>query len=46
MDAPFPVTFADIESAARAIAGAVELTPARHSRTLSALTGAEIFLKF
>jgi threonine dehydratase len=46
MDAPFPVTFADIQSAARAIAGAVEVTPARHSRTLSALAGAEIFLKF
>ena len=46
MDAPFPVTLTDIESAARAIAGAVEVTPARHSRTLSALAGAEIFLKF
>lgn len=46
MAAPFPVTLTDIENAARAIAGAVEVTPARHSRTLSALTGAEIFLKF
>jgi len=46
MAAPFPVTLADIENAARAIAGAVEVTPARRSRTLSALAGAEIFLKF
>jgi threonine dehydratase len=46
MAAPFPVTLTDIENAARAIAGAVEVTPARHSRTLSALAGADIFLKF
>src|SRR5260370_8196148 len=44
--ASFPVGIADIETAAKAIAGAVELTPARHSRTLSAIAGAEIFLKF
>src|SRR5262249_48798893 len=42
----FPVAIADIEAAAKAIAGAVELTPARHSRTLSAIAGAEIFVKF
>jgi threonine dehydratase len=46
MAALFPVTLTDIENAARAIAGAVEVTPARHSRTLSELAGAEIFLKF
>ena len=46
MSASFPVTLADIQAAARAIAGAVEITPARHSRTLSAIAGAEIFLKF
>ena len=44
--ANLPVTLADIERAAAAIAGAVEQTPARHSRTLSAIAGAEIFLKF
>ena len=44
--AAFPVTFADIQAAQRNIAGAVEQTPARHSRTLSALAGADIFLKF
>jgi threonine dehydratase len=42
----FPVEIRDIEAAAKAIAGAVELTPARHSRTLSLIAGAEIFLKF
>jgi threonine dehydratase len=46
MDISFPVTPADIERAARAIAGAVEYTPARFSRTLSAIAGTEIFLKF
>src|SRR5258708_25187836 len=46
MNAIFPVTLADIEAAVKAIAGAVEMTPARHSRTLSEIAGAEIFLKF
>jgi threonine dehydratase len=41
-----PVTLADIEAAAAAIAGAVEITPARHSRIFSSLAGAEIFFKF
>jgi threonine dehydratase len=41
-----PVTFADVEEAANAIADAVEITPARHSRILSTLAGADIFLKF
>jgi len=42
----FPVSLADIEAAAAAIAGAVEVTPARHSRIFSSLAGAEIFFKF
>jgi threonine dehydratase len=46
VNAPFPVTLADIEAAARAVAGAVEVTPARLSRTLSAIAGTDIFLKF
>src|SRR3989454_4307527 len=41
-----PVTLDDIRAAAKRIAGAVEATPFVHSRTLSKLTGAEIFLKF
>src|SRR5712691_5435464 len=36
----------DIRAAAARIAGAVERTPCLHSRTLSRLTGAEVFLKF
>src|ERR1700756_3218718 len=41
-----PVTLEDIRAAAKRIAGAIEPTPFVHSRTLSKLTGAEIFLKF
>jgi threonine dehydratase len=40
------VPLRDIRAAAQRIAGAVERTPFLHSRTLSRLTGAEIFLKF
>jgi threonine dehydratase len=41
-----PVTLADIEAAARRIEGAVVRTPTLHSRTLSNVTGAEIWVKF
>src|SRR5213594_4203417 len=41
-----PVTIDDIRAAAKRIAGAVESTPFVHSRTLSKLTGCEVFLKF
>src|SRR2546425_3546174 len=41
-----PVTLDDIRAAAKRIAGAVESTPFVHSRTLSKLTGAQVFLKF
>ena len=41
-----PLTFDDIRAAAAAIAGAVLKTPMRHSRTLSAIAGAEVYLKF
>jgi len=40
------VTLADVRAAAGRIAGAIERTPCLHSRTLSRLTGAEVFLKF
>jgi threonine dehydratase len=40
------VSLADVRKAAERIAGAVERTPCLHSRTLSRLTGAEVFLKF
>ena len=41
-----PVTLADIRAAAAAIAGAVLRSPMRLSRTLSDITGAEVYLKF
>lgn len=40
------VDLAAIEAAARTIAGQVVETPFRHSRTLSEITGAELWLKF
>jgi threonine dehydratase len=40
------VTFADIQAAAAAIKGHVERTPLRHSKTLSDITGAEVWVKF
>jgi threonine dehydratase len=40
------VSLEDIRAAAARIAGAVEQTPFVESRTLSALTGAQVFLKF
>ena len=41
-----PVTIGSIEAAAERIRGQVARTPLQHARTLSALTGAEIWLKF
>ncbi len=40
------VSLADVRAAAARIAGAVERTPCLRSRTLSKLTGAEVWLKF
>jgi threonine dehydratase len=40
------VSIEDIRAAARRISGAVEQTPLVHSRTLSRLTDAQVFLKF
>jgi threonine dehydratase len=40
------VTAADVRAAAVRIAGHVEVTPCLHSRTLSQMTGAEVYLKF
>src|SRR5688500_17045827 len=37
---------ADVRAAAERIAGAVVRTPTMHSKTLSKMTGAEIWLKF
>ncbi|HEY0052136.1 MAG TPA: pyridoxal-phosphate dependent enzyme, partial [Caulobacteraceae bacterium] len=41
-----PVTYADIQAAARRLEGQIERTPVRHSKKLSALTGAEVWVKF
>ncbi len=40
------LTLDDIQAAARRIAGHVERTPCRYSRTLSRITGAEVWVKF
>jgi threonine dehydratase len=40
------IALADIRAAAAAISGAVLRTPMRHSRTLSRIAGAEVYLKF
>ena len=46
-DAPqLPVSIDDVEAAAGRIAKAVVRTPTLHSRTLSELTGADVYLKF
>ena len=41
-----PISIADVERAARVISGAVLETDFDHSRTLSAMLGAEVWLKF
>jgi threonine dehydratase len=41
-----PVTVADVRAAADTIRGAVKVTPTAHSQTLSAITGAHVWLKF
>ncbi len=43
---PLPFTIADVRAAHDRVRGAVVRTPTLHSRTLSAITGAEIWLKF
>ena len=40
------IEFADVDAAARRLAGQVQDTPCLASRTLSEITGAEVFLKF
>jgi threonine dehydratase len=40
------VTLKDIEAAAAVIEGRVQQTPFLHSRTLSEVTGAQVWLKF
>jgi threonine dehydratase len=40
------LTFAQIEAAAHRLKGQIVRTPCRHSRTLSEITGAEVWVKF
>src|ERR1700742_4057247 len=40
------LTFAQIEAAAKRLKGHIERTPCRYSRTLSRITGAEVWVKF
>ena len=40
------LTFEDIQAAAERLKGQIERTPMRHSRTLSEITGAEVWVKF
>jgi len=44
--AKLPVTLADVEAAAATLAGFVKRTSFEHSRTLSDITGAKVWLKF
>ena len=41
-----PLTLEDVRAAARRIAGQVVRTPTLYSKTLSAISGADIWLKF
>ena len=43
---PLSITLADVEAARRAISDAVQRTPMLPARRLSALTGAEVFVKY
>ena len=40
------ITLADIQAAAKVLEGQIERTALRHSKTLSAITGAEVWVKF
>lgn len=40
------ITLADVQAAADVLSGNIALTPCLHSRTLSEITGAEVWLKF
>lgn len=45
-DTHSPVTLADIQAAQLRLKGHIENTPCLHSRTLSRITGCEVYLKF
>lgn len=41
-----PLTLADVQAAAKVLEGQIERTELAHSKTLSAITGAEVWIKF
>ena len=41
-----PISIDDVRDAAKILEGQIERTPMRHSKTLSAITGAEVWVKF
>lgn len=41
-----PISIDDVRSAAEVLKGQIERTPMRHSKTLSEITGAEVWVKF
>lgn len=41
-----PISVEDVRDAAKVLEGQIERTPMRHSKTLSAITGAEVWVKF
>lgn len=46
MTANLPISIEDVHAAAKVLEGQIEDTPMTHSRTLSEITGAEVWLKF
>ena len=46
MSDALPISFDDVQAAAKVVAGKVERTPMRFSRTLSEITGADVWIKF
>ncbi|MEM8617233.1 MAG: threonine ammonia-lyase [Pseudomonadota bacterium] len=46
MSKTLPISLEDVRAAAALLDGQIERTPMRHSRTLSAITGAEVWVKF
>lgn len=46
MSQKLPLSLDDVKDAARILEGQIERTPLRHSRTLSSITGADVWIKF
>ncbi|MEL6724972.1 MAG: pyridoxal-phosphate dependent enzyme, partial [Pseudomonadota bacterium] len=46
MTKKLPISIDDVRAAAKVLDGQIERTPMRHSKTLSEITGAEVWVKF